>query len=296
MLISLSSDARSFRDQTLRARSLARIANALWPVDPEQARILFRKAWEAAELADQDNAAKLKEEINRQKARTGGGFAINLPPNLRREVLKLSARHDRALSEEFLEKLQKQSSETANSTSSRNDPLSGRPDEALSQRLGAASELLKAGNTEQALEFARPALTIVTVGTIDFLSELREKNSKAADSLYANFLVTSANNPDADANTVSLLFSYIFSPHLYITFSDNGASTSQKSSTVTPEPVTPELRAAFFQSAASILLRPLPPPGQPDQSSSGLDGKYLVIKRLLPFFEEFAPAQMVEPL
>src|ERR671926_633575 len=68
LLISLSSDARSFRDQTLRARSLARIANALWPVDPEQARMLFRKAWEAAELADQDNAGKLKEEINRQKA------------------------------------------------------------------------------------------------------------------------------------------------------------------------------------------------------------------------------------
>src|SRR5215212_4475895 len=50
LLISLSTDARSFRDQTLRARSLARIADALWLVDPEQARMLFRKAWEAAEL------------------------------------------------------------------------------------------------------------------------------------------------------------------------------------------------------------------------------------------------------
>ena len=296
LLISLSTDARSFRDQTLRARSLARIADALWHGDPEQARMLFRKAWEAAELADQDNAAKLKEEINRQKARTGGGFAINLPPNVRREVLKLSARHDRAVSEEFLEKLKQQGAETANSTSRRTDPLSGRPDEALSQRLGAASELLKAGDTENALEFARPALTAVTVGTIDFLSDLREKNSKAADSLYVSLLVNSATNPDADANTVSVLFSYIFSPHLYITFSGSGASTSQKTSTVTPEPVTAELRATFFQAAASILLRPLPSPGQPDQSSSGIDGKYLVIKRVLPFFEQFAPAQMVEPL
>ena len=296
LLISLSTDARSFRDQTLRARSLARIADALWEVDPEQARLLFRKAWDAAELADQENATKLQEEINRQKARTGGGFAINLPPNVRREVLKLSARHDRSISEEFLEKLKQQGAETANSASHRADPLSGRPDEALSQRLGAANELLKAGDTERALEFARPALTLVTVGTIDFLSDLREKNSKAADSLYASLLVTSASNPDADANTVSVLFSYIFSPHLYITFSGSGASMSQKSSTVTPEPVTAELRATFFQSAASILLRALPPPGQPDQSSSGLDGKYLVIKRLLPFFEQFAPAQMVEPL
>lgn len=295
LLISLSTDARSFRDQTLRARSLARIADALWQVDPEQGRLLFRKAWEAAELADKENAAKVQEEIKRQKARTGGGFAINLPPNVRREVLKLSARHDRTISEEFLETL-KPTAETANTTPRSTDPLSGRPDEAISQRLQAATELIKVGDTERALEFARPALTVVTVGTIDFLSDLREKKPNAADSLYATFLVNSATNPDADANTVSVLFSYIFSPHLYITFSDSGVSSSQRSSTVIPETVTPELRTTFFQSAASILLRPLPPPGQLDQSSTGLDGKYLVIKRLLPFFEQFAPAQMVEPL
>ena len=56
------------------------------------------------------------------------------------------------------------------------------------------------------------------------------------------------------------------------------------------------MRNAFFQAAAAILLRPLPAPGQQDQSTSGLDGKYLVIKRLLPFFEQSAPAEMVESL
>src|SRR5215211_8552113 len=73
-------------------------------------------------------------------------------------------------------------------------------------------------------------------------------------------------------------------------------STSQMSSTITPATVSPELRTAFFQAAAAILLRPLPSPGQQDQSKSGLDGKYLVIKRLLPFFEQSAPAEMVEAL
>src|SRR2546427_6959139 len=47
LLISLASDARSFRDQTLRARSLARIADALWSIDSEQGRTFFRNAWEA---------------------------------------------------------------------------------------------------------------------------------------------------------------------------------------------------------------------------------------------------------
>src|ERR1041385_541483 len=108
LLVALSTDARTFRDQTLRARSLARIADALWKVDAEQGRSMFRKAWEAAEVADQETDRKLQQEIEEQKSRNGGAFAISLPPNLRREVLRLAARHDRALGEEFLEKLRTQ--------------------------------------------------------------------------------------------------------------------------------------------------------------------------------------------
>src|SRR5918996_3235655 len=88
LLVALSTDARAFHDQTLRARSLARIADALWKVDSEQGRLLFRKAWDAAEVADQESDRKLQEEIAQVKARTGGGYAINLPPNIRREVLR----------------------------------------------------------------------------------------------------------------------------------------------------------------------------------------------------------------
>jgi hypothetical protein len=293
LLVSLSTDARTFRNQTLRARSLGRIADALWQVDPEQARLLFRKAWEAAEVADQESDRKLQEEINQQKSRTGGGFAINLPPNVRREVLKLAARNDRVIAEEFLEKLTTQKVESA---TSRPNPLSDRPDEALSQRLGVATELLKAGDTERALQFAASALTVESAGCIDFLSDLREKNPNAADSGYAALLASSANNPHSDANTVSLLSSYIFTPHLYVTFTTSGAPNSQMYSKISPAAVAPELLATFFQSAATILLRPLPAPGQPDQSSSGVNGTYLVIKRLLPFFEQSAPAEMVESL
>jgi hypothetical protein len=70
--VALSTDARQFHDQTLRARSLARIADALWQVDAEQGRLLFRKAWEAAEVADQESDRKVQEEISRQKTRTAG--------------------------------------------------------------------------------------------------------------------------------------------------------------------------------------------------------------------------------
>ena len=295
LLVSLSSDARTFRDETLRARSLARIADALWQVDADQGRLMFRKAWEAAEVADIESDKKLQEEIRQQRSRTGG-FATNLPPNVRREVLRLAARHDRALGEEFLEKLRVQKLEAASSETATPNP--NRLNEAMSQRLSVARELLQLGETDRALQFADPVLALVTMESMNFLTQLREKNAALADARYAALLAGSTNNPQADANTVSLLGSYIFTPQLFITFTGRGgsSSSSQSSPTITPAAVTPELKNAFFQTAAGILLRPLPPPGQPDPSSAGLDGKYLVIKRLLPFFEQSAPPAIVESL
>lgn len=293
LLIALSTDARTFSDQTLRARSLARIADALWTVDAEQGRLLFRKAWEAAEVADQESQRKMQEEIEQQKSKTGGGYAIALPADIRREVLRLAAGHDRALGEELLEKLKTQKLEAANAATQQRP---GRSNESLNQRLSVVRDLLQAGEMERALQFADPALTAPSMEGMSFLSLLREKNAAAADQRYASLLGGAAQNPQSDANTVSLLSSYIFTPHLYITFTREGTNSSQMSSRTGPIEVAPELRNAFFQSAASILLRPLPPPGQPDQSSSGVEGKYMVIKRLLPLFEQSAPAEMVESL
>jgi hypothetical protein len=136
---------------------------------------------------------------------------------------------------------------------------------------------------------------LLSIQSMNFLSDVREKDASAADSRYAALLTSAANNPQSDANTVSLLFSYIFTPHLFVTFTGSGTSTSQSSDKITPAAVAPELRNALFQAGAAILLRPLPPAGQ-DQGVAGADGKYLVIKRLLPFYEQSAPSEMVESL
>jgi hypothetical protein len=55
-----------------------------------------------------------------------------------------------------------------------------------------------------------------------------------------------------------------------------------------PADIPPQLRAAYLGAAASILLRPAPPPEQ-DRTSTGRAGWYLVIERLLPLFDKFAP-------
>ena len=52
LVTSLAEEARSFKDQTRRARVQARAADVLWDTDPERARELFRRAWEAAEIVD----------------------------------------------------------------------------------------------------------------------------------------------------------------------------------------------------------------------------------------------------
>ena len=295
LLVSLATDARSFSDQTLRARTLARIADALWEPDPDQGRTLFRRAWDAASAADQDSARKLEEDRKKQEAATGS-FAVVRGPNLRAEVLRLAAKRDRALGEEMLEKMteaRKQEAIEATSSARRDLPLD--TPAAQRQRLQLAGQLLEA-DMERALQFADPALTNVTMDGLNFLSLLREKNSEAADLRYARLLTITQNDLQADANTVSLLSSYLFTPHMFIMFEPGGGqNSSQMRARAAPPEVAPELRSAFIQTAARVLLRPTAS-RELDNSSSGIQGKYLVIRRLMPLFEQYAPKDTVEQL
>ncbi len=293
LLISLAADAGSYNDQKLRARTQARIADVLWDADQERARTLFRKAWDAAEIVDQEGLRQMQEDIKQQQAKTGNS-AVTGPPNVRGEVLRLAAKRDRALGEEFLAKLKVEKAQEATEAAdkARRDPFD--TPEGLSQRLSLARQLL-ATDVERALQFADPALGTITRDGIDFLSYLREKDAAAADRRYVAMLANAANNLQTDANTVSVLSSYLFTPHIFVTFNGGGASTMQTSRGGEPVVVTPDLRTAFFRMAAGILLRPQAPPGQ-DQTSAGLQGKYLMIKRLLPLFEQYAPREMTEAL
>ena len=296
LLVSLANDARNYQDQKLRARTLSRIADALWEPDPEQGRALFRKAWDAADAADQETARKLNEERRRQQGdNPDGPFAVAGGPDLRAEVLRLAAKRDRALGEELLDKLKEARKQEA--TDATSPALTNAVDTpaAIKQRLRLAGQLLES-DAERSLQFADPALGTVTMEGVDFLSFLRDKNPVAADQRYARLLAIAEADLKSDANTISLLSSYLFSPHLAVTFGpDGGQSASQTSQRTPPPEVSPELRTAFFRTAAVVLLRPLPAKEQ-DRSSAGLQGKFLVIRRLLPLFEQYAPKEIAEQL
>jgi hypothetical protein len=290
---SLADEARSFQDEQLRARVQMRAADALWDSDAEQSRALFRRAWDSADSADRESFRLYEEKVRAEKE--SGGWAGSGPANLRGEVLRLVARRDRALGEEFLTKIseakeQENQNLTINASNAPAQPTTDpeKPPFALAQRLQLAREFLEEGDTERALQVADKALDIVTTRGINFLSMLREKDQAAADKRFAAMFQRAAADPSSDATHVSVLSSYAFTPFLTLVVRGNGEShTSSERDRIVAPNISTELRAAFLRSAAQILLRPIPTADQ-DRTLAGRGGLYFTIARLLPLFDQYA--------
>jgi hypothetical protein len=294
LLATLAEEARGYEDQVLRVRVQAKAADALWDADAAAARGIFIKAWDAAEVFDRETA-------ERSASGDGGSSAAGAVnrPSLRPEVLRLVALRDPELGESFLRRLTGE--REPDSETSRHEAQSEHPDvskplpPALIQRLRLARQLLGVDQTERASAFAAPALAHATPNGIAFLSALREKDQAAADRLYQALLSREVTDPAADANTVSILSSYVFTPFLVVTVSRDGATQiARLRDSVTEALAAPSLRAAFMQAAASMLLRPPAPPDQ-DYTSAGRAGEAFVVARLLPLFEQYSP-QLVPAL
>lgn len=288
----LAEEARSFRDESLRARVMARTADALWETETDRARSLFRRAWEAADMADRESLKRIEEK---RRSNTDRGATGN-PSHLRSEVLNMAARRDRELGEEFIAKTAAAfPEEPLTIATSKGGPTietvtpdPENPPAAVAERLGLANQFLQEGDIDRSLQFADKALDRVTTYGILFLSHLREKNQVAADQRFAALLARAVADPASDATTVSLLSSYAFTPFLYIIVRRDGQnhSSQQREHIVAPS-MSPQLRAAFFRASAQILLRPIAPPDQ-DRTLAGRGGLYFTIARLLPLFDQYA--------
>jgi hypothetical protein len=285
LLTSLAEEARSYRDETLRARVQAHVADLLWEEDREQARPLFHRAWDAAEAIEGTFVGVIEPLMP-------GRFSKRPGPrprmNLRLEIVRLAARRDRALGEEFLARLTNAKRAEAERAGGARQP---QPEPELSQqaiiaRLMLAGEFLEADDTERALQLADPALGQASYRTIQFLVNLREKSPAAADQRFAALLARAGTDPSADANTVSLLASYAFTPSTYLTVSETGIPSSINNAPRPAPNLAPNLRAAFFHLAARLLLRPS---AQLDRTSAGRAGTYYIAARLLPLFQQHAP-------
>ncbi len=304
LVLATANEADRSRDRVLRARVQARAADILWDADKTRAEMMFRSAWRAAVSADEE-AARLTDEERRRRAAGRGSTESRDVPSMRREVLRLAGKRDRKLAEEFLAEMEgAPKPETKGATTSTADPSTlappaqtqyarinpDNPPPAMMQRLGLARQILEDGDADRAMQFADPALFPVNTYGMNILDMLRERNAAAADERFGRLLLLVANDPQADANTVSLLSSYVLTPYLYITVNREGASHTRRwrRENAPPADLPAPLRDSFLRTAAQILLRPLPPADQ-DLSSAGRIGTYTIIARLAQVYERLMP-------
>jgi hypothetical protein len=281
-LTTLAIEARSYRDEALRARVQARVADALWEAEPENARSLFRRAWDAAEAFEtqpQPSTVSAPERFTANRTPA----AARPRTILRAEILKLAAGRDHALGEEFLRRMTAARKEQE-MTSSPGDPILSEVE--IRERLRLANDFLETGNIQRALQFADPALLQVTGRAISFLIALRAKNPVAADQRFSNLLARASADQGSDANTVSQLTTYAFTPWITLVVSPSGIPSSNSYPPGSAPDLSPAIRSAFFRVAANILLRPF---AQLDQSTAGRAGTYFMAARLLPLFQQHAP-------
>jgi hypothetical protein len=291
--------ARSFDDLFYRSRILTLAADALWSFDQEQARNIFRRAWEAATASDKREVEEILRESGPEEA---AGFVMDARYEV---ILKASAR-DPALGDTFLKDFEKERKE-------KEAPPQGQPAARTTwgqlsvedaRRLGFADDLLGRGESDSAARMAEPLISRgVNADIIAFVIRLREQNVTAADRLYTQLLARAHADRNSDANTVLMLSSPVISPELLVVVGQGGslqyrplprkplASTGATTETATEatraQPVSGPLRNAFYQTAAELLLRPNASADVAAQTQQ-MTALYLAIGRLLPFFEREA--------
>lgn len=296
LLFGLADDAARFADIRLRARVQARVADALWKTDRERAVALFRRAWESAEVAHEEDLRQEQDERRRQADESGSVVMIrHRDSDARDEVLRLAANRDRALSDAFLAKLAAAEKREADDAAHQLPEGPVATPDALRQRLRLAQTLLEAKNVAAAIEVALPGLSPVTTDGIQFLTGLRAQTPSDADRIYRDMLSRAGTDPTADANVVSVLGSYVLTPNLFIRIDAGGGTSSQTNGPRGSNALPPaDVRSAFLQTAGQILLRPLSNE-EVERTSAGREGTYFMIARLLPVFEKDAP-YLVEQL
>lgn len=297
LLIETADQARTLDELYYRARVQSLAADALWPLDVARARTIFRRAWLAAVASD-----KAEHEERAREAGTLPGATPKVT-EARDEILKKVAARDARLAEIFLRDL---AEETEGGSAARKESRPRTTWRDLStdgaRRMALASELLKLGETRNAVELATPVVNEgVSAELVTFIQRLRERSITDGDALYLRLVERSNADSQTDANAVLLLSSPILSPSLLVIVDEFGALQfrtipSTLANTATQQTVSSRVRRAFYSLAASVLLRPSTA-NDGAVTMQDLMARFYATGRLLPWFENstephaaFAPA------
>jgi phosphotransferase system HPr-like phosphotransfer protein len=290
LLNDAAASARLFDDLFYRARVQAMVADALWVADERSARMIFRRAWEAANASD-----KAEREA---AANASGAASITSQPLIteaRDEVFLKAAARDTNLAEAFLKELTKELAE--DKSNAQKQPVGRTPWHELSgidaERLAYAFELLGQGESNSAAQLAAPLISRGTsADLVAFIIRLREQNALAADRLYKQLLIQARTDASADANSILLLSAPMISPDRLLVVDERGSLQFRPlprnvAEPLEQPPLAQDLRQAFYQTFAHLLLRPLAPRVDAGQTQQAF-ALYIAIGRLLPFFEREA--------
>ena len=296
LLSETAEDARAISDLFYRARLQALVADALWPLDRQRARAVFRRAWEAATASD-----KAEEETAAQETGALPG-AVEEVTDARDEVLSKTAARDSALADQFLRELLKGRKPENDAEQNEAAPQGAwrEPSAMSARRIALAFEMLERGETGNAFEVVKPVVNEgVSASLMMLLLQLHRQNAATGDALYRLLIAKAKADAQSDANTVLLLSTPIVSPDLMVAVDEYGslqfrpiARASWQFSS--PPPLSLATRNAFFNTAANILLRPTVLRASASEMQDKA-ARYFATARLLPYFEQEA-AQFVPEL
>lgn len=302
LLVETADSARSFKDLLYRARIQLLAADALWRFDEPRARQIFRRAWEAATAADRD-------EQRAEEEATGvfsNSDAVTYTA-ARDEVLSKVAARDEKLAGLFMREL---IDEGRRAEGSKESPSTRRtPWRDLSplgaRRLALANELLNRGDDINAVRVAEPLINEGVSGDlVEFIVRLSlpividaeggsSRNASFADSLYLKLAERAAADPNADANDVLLLSSFLISPNLMMVVDEKGGlqfRSLPSSPFMTSKPTLDGLSFnTFYRLAVRVLLQRGPVSQRTLNPVQDRIARYVAIGRLIPFFEKAGP-------
>ena len=296
--------ARSFDDLYESALAQSDAADALWPYDEQAARAILRRAWEAANATGAEDKVQGfgTSEDSREEAR-------NTLTSARRYIITAALKHDPRMAAGLLREFERGLADDSPSARQNEQPAAqaGGPDGDSStpargrrhlspydwQLLSIARQLFDEGEFKRAAEVVAPLVAKgPALPLLSFILALRRRDARDADSLYLRLLERTRADADADSNDVLILSTPLVSPDLYVLVNDDGSAYftphyQRGGEEAAPQPFPPELRAAFYNTAASVLLRPPAPRG--DGRPGDGAALYFAVGRLLPFFEREAP-------
>lgn len=296
--------ARSFDDAEYNVRIQADAADVLWPFDEQAARSILRRAWEVTTAPGAIDAFRWKNEEGVEDDDSG---AIENILTARRVVAACAAKHDARLADVYMKSLtqgldsDESLGRSGEADTQRARGVSREPSPVSLQRLQTASALLEEGAYEAAAAVVAPAVNDgANRYLLDFIMALRTRAPREGNALYMRLLERTRQDPRADANDVLLLSQPVVSPGLQVLINADGSAHFRQvyyvvgvpSDTFTNAP--PEVRRAFYATAAAVLLRPARQAAEGSPPGADASALYFAVGRLLPFFEreaaQYAPA------